>query len=240
MAATQLILLERVENLGQMGEIVSVKPGYARNFLLPQRKALRASKANVAYYEAQKKHLEAANIQKRGEAEKLAAKLGDFSVVILRQASEGGQLYGSVSTRDIAEAAMAAGVTIARDQVRLNQAYKTLGLFKVDVFLHAEVKIVLTVNIARTEEEAKIQAKTGRAVEAAAMKEAADAAAAEKAAFLEQDALAAEQAAAAQAAAIAEAEAKASAEKSAKRATKKAEKKSAETVDEAAAEETPE
>lgn len=236
MAQTQLILLERVENLGQMGEIVSVKPGYARNFLLPQSKALRASKANVAYFEAQKKQLEANNLAKKAEAEKLAAKLKDFSVVIIRQAAEGGQLYGSVTTRDIAEAATAAGVTLDRSQVRLNMAFKTLGLFNVDVFLHAEVKIPVVVNIARSEEEAKTQKKLGKAVAAGA--EATQNAAAEKSAFLDQEALTAEAQAEAAAAATAEADAKAQAEKSAKRAAKKATKKAddAEGTEDTAAE----
>lgn len=229
MAQTQVILLERVENLGQMGEIVSVKPGYARNFLLPQSKALRASKANVAYFETQKKQLEANNLAKKGEAEKLAEKLKDFSVVIIRQAAEGGQLYGSVTTRDIADAAKAAGVTMDRSQVRLNMAFKTLGLFAVDVFLHAEVKIPVVVNIARSEEEAKIQKKLGKAVIAGDSTPQQAPVSTEKAAFLDQDALNAEQQAAQTAQADAEATAKASAEKSAKRAAKKASKKTDDT-----------
>ncbi len=225
MAQTQIILLERVEDLGQMGDIVTVKPGYARNFLLPQAKALRASKANIAYFEAQKKQLEATNIAKRAEAEKLATKMKDFSVVVLRQAAEGGQLYGSVTTRDIAEAAATAGLTIDRAQVRLNQAFKTLGLFTLDVYLHPEVKIPVTVNIARSEEEAKLQKKMGKAVIAAEANDAANAGTPEKAAFLDQEALTAEEKAAAEAQAAAEADAKLAAEKSAKRAAKKASKK---------------
>lgn len=235
MAQTQIILLERVENLGQMGDVVGVKPGYARNFLLPQRKALRASKANMAYFEAQKKQLEANNIAKRGEAEKVAAKAKDLTVNIIRQAAEGGQLYGSVSTRDIAEAVTAGGFTIDRSQVRINQAFKTIGLFPVDVALHAEVKIVITINIARSEEEAKVQLKTGKAMvsdrngnqpQVEVSKEA----------LLDQDALAAETAANAEAAAAAEADAKVQAEKSAKRAAKKATKKADDAEGETAAE----
>jgi large subunit ribosomal protein L9 len=163
MANTQIILMQRVENLGQMGDIVSVKPGYARNYLLPAGKAMRATKSNIAYFETQKKLLETENLKKRSEAEAVASKMGNFSVVILRQASEGGQLYGSVTTRDIAEGAAKAGVSIDRTQIYLNQSFKTLGLFKVDVYLHPEVKIAITINVARTEEEAKVQAETGKA-----------------------------------------------------------------------------
>jgi len=163
MANTQIILMQRVENLGQMGDIVSVKPGYARNYLLPAGKAMRATKSNIAYFETQKKLLETENLKKRSEAEAVASKMGNFSVVILRQASEGGQLYGSVTTRDIAEGAAKAGVSIDRSQIYLNQSFKTLGLFKVDVYLHPEVKVAITINVARTEEEAKVQAETGKA-----------------------------------------------------------------------------
>ncbi len=163
MANTQIILMQRVENLGQMGDIVSVKPGYARNYLLPAGKAMRATKSNIAYFETQKKLLETENLKKRSEAEAVVSKMGNFSVVILRQASEGGQLYGSVTTRDIAEGAAKAGVSIDRSQIYLNQSFKTLGLFKVDVYLHPEVKVAITINVARTEEEAKVQAETGKA-----------------------------------------------------------------------------
>lgn len=175
MANTQIILMQRVENLGQMGDIVSVKPGYARNYLLPAGKAMRATKSNIAYFETQKKLLETENLKKRSEAEAVASKMGNFSVVILRQASEGGQLYGSVTTRDIAEGAAKAGVSIDRTQIYLNQSFKTLGLFKVDVYLHPEVKVAITINVARTEEEAKVQAETGKA----AVKKAEELAAAE-------------------------------------------------------------
>jgi large subunit ribosomal protein L9 len=227
MAQTQIILLERVEDLGQMGDVVAVKPGYARNYLLPKAKALRASKANLAYFEGQKKQLEAANLAKKAEAEKIAGKLKDLTVVILRQAAEGGQLYGSVSARDIAEASAAQGLTIDRSQVRVNQAFKTLGLFTVDIMLHPEVKVKATVNIARSEEEAKAQKKLGRAIVADAEGKMSleDTAAADKAAFLEQAALSAEAAQAAQAEQEAAQTAAERAEKSAKRAAKKANKK---------------
>lgn len=238
MANTQIILLERVENLGQMGDVVAVKPGFARNFLLPRNKALRANKTNLAYFEAQKKQLEAANLTKKAEAEKVAGKMKDFTVVIIRQAAEGGQLYGSVTTRDIAEAATAAGVTFDRTQVSINQAFKTLGLFPVDVYLHPEVKVVVTINIARSEEEAKLQKKLGRALVADAegkidTKAPVAPATPDKAAFLEESALTAEQQEAAAIQAAAEAAAAETAEKSAKRAAKKAAKKT-DDADEAA------
>jgi large subunit ribosomal protein L9 len=163
--ATQVILLERVEKLGSMGDVVAVKPGYARNYLLPQAKALRATKENVAYYEAQKSHLVKANSEKKGEAAKISKKVEGTKVVIVRQASEGGQLYGSVSSRDIAEAlAQESQQPITRGMVTLNTSFKTIGLFPVDVVLHPEVKVKITVNIARSADEAEIQAKTGKAV----------------------------------------------------------------------------
>ena len=164
MSQTQIILLERVENLGQMGEVVKVRPGYARNFLLPQGKALRATKENIAFFEAQKKSLEANNAKRKAEAEALAKKIGGLHVIVIRQASESGQLYGSVSSRDIIEAASADGVKLERSQVVINQAFKTIGLFQVPVALHPEVKIDITVNIARSSDEAKTQKDTGRAL----------------------------------------------------------------------------
>lgn len=163
--ATKLVLLERVENLGQMGDLVSVRPGYARNYLLPQKKALRASKENIAYFEAQKKSLEANNEKRKKEAEKLAAKLAGIKVPLIRQASEGGQLFGSVTARDIAsEVSAESGEKIERQMVQLNQNFKLVGLFPVDVVLHPEVKVQVTINIARSAEEAQIQAKTGKAL----------------------------------------------------------------------------
>ncbi len=167
--STQVILLERVEKLGELGEIVNVKPGYARNYLLPQKKALRASKENVAYFEAQKKTLEADNEKKRKEAEKFAKKIDGITVPVIRQASEAGQLFGSVNSRDIAAAVSEESKeTITRNMVDLNQNIKTIGLIPVAVVLHPEVKVEVIVNIARTVEEAEIQAKTGRALVAEA------------------------------------------------------------------------
>ena len=161
----QVILLERVERLGQLGEEVTVKPGFARNYLIPQGKALRATKDNVAYFEKERKAIEAANDKKREAAEKDAKKMDNLTVDLIRQASEGGQLYGSVAARDISEAVCAATeLTITRGQVDLNINLKTLGLFTVPVTLHPEVKVDVTVNIARTSDEAKIQRETGQAL----------------------------------------------------------------------------
>lgn len=157
----EIILLERVEKLGQMGEVVRVRDGFARNYLLPQGKALRASKENMARFENERGHLEARNLEQRQEAEGVAARMADFSVVLLRQAGESGQLYGSVSARDIAEASIEAGASINRQQVRLERPIKTLGLHAVRVDLHAEVSIEIQVNVARTEGEAEIQAGGG-------------------------------------------------------------------------------
>lgn len=159
MAAVELILLQRVEKLGQMGDVVKVKPGYARNFLLPQKKALRASKDNIAVFEKQRAQLEALNLKRREEAERIAERVIGMSVVIIRQAGESGGLYGSVSARDIAEASTAGGLTIARSQVVLEQPIKALGLTKVRVALHPEVYITITANIARSPEEAEKQAR---------------------------------------------------------------------------------
>lgn len=164
MSQTQIILLERVENLGLMGEVVKVRPGYARNFLLPQGKALRATKENIAFFESQKKTLEANNAKRKAEAEALSKKVAGLQVVIIRQASEGGQLYGSVSSRDIIDAANESGVALARNQVVINQAFKTLGVFAVPVVLHPEVKVDISVNIARSTDEAKTQKETGKAL----------------------------------------------------------------------------
>lgn len=161
----ELILLQRVEKLGQMGEVVKVKPGYARNYLLPQKKALRATKENRARFEADRAVLEAQNLKRREEAERVAERVAGLSVVLLRQAGEGGQLYGSVSARDIADAATAAGLQIGRAQVVLDRPIKGLGLETVRVLLHPEVSIPVTVNVARTPEEAEKQAR-GEAVAA--------------------------------------------------------------------------
>lgn len=165
MSSTQVILLERVEKLGELGEIVDVKPGYARNYLLPQKKALRASKSNIAYFEAQKKTLEADNEKKKKEAEKLAKKIDGVKVPVIRQASEAGQLFGSVNSRDIANAVSEeTKEAITRNMVDLNQNVKTIGLIPVEIVLHPEVKVEVVVNIARSTEEAQIQADTGRAL----------------------------------------------------------------------------
>jgi large subunit ribosomal protein L9 len=169
MAAVELILLQRVEKLGQMGEVVKVKPGFARNYLLPQKKAIRASKENMARFEAQRAQLEAQNLKRREEAERVAERVGGLSVVIIRQAGESGSLYGSVSSRDIAEACTAAGLTIERSQVLLDHPIKALGLRTVRVMLHPEVMLPVTVNVARSPEEAERQVRgeavTGEAAE---------------------------------------------------------------------------
>jgi large subunit ribosomal protein L9 len=162
MAAVELILLQRVEKLGQMGDVVKVKPGYARNFLLPQKKALRASKENLARFEQERVQLEAQNVKRREEAERLAERVGGLSVVIIRQAGESGSLYGSVSARDIADATTEGGLTVTRSQVVLLHPIKTLGLARVRVALHPEVSIPVTVNVARSQEEAERQARGER------------------------------------------------------------------------------
>ncbi|MCK5284691.1 MAG: 50S ribosomal protein L9 [Alphaproteobacteria bacterium] len=163
--ATQVILLERVEKLGGMGDVISVKSGYARNYLLPQKKALRASEQNIAYFEAQKKKLEAESVKGQKDAEKLAKKLSGIKVPLIRQASESGHLYGSVTSRDIAaEITEVSKETIRRDMVLLNQSFKSIGFYPVEISLHPEVKVEVTINIARSVEEAEIQAKTGHAL----------------------------------------------------------------------------
>ena len=159
MAAIELILLQRVEKLGQMGDIVKVKPGYARNFLLPQKKALRASKGNRAQFEEQRVQLVALNLKKREEAERLSERMAGLSVQIIRQAGESGSLYGSVSARDIADGVTASGLTVARSQIILEQPIKMLGLSTVRLVLHPEVSLPVTVNVARSVEEAEKQAR---------------------------------------------------------------------------------
>ena len=155
----QVILLERVEKLGQMGDEVKVKDGFARNFLLPHKKALRATKANREYFSTQKAQLEANNLERKKDAEAVAAKLKDKSFVLLRQAGDRGQLYGSVSPRDIADAITKGGFTVARTQVSLGKPIKMIGLVPVHVILHPEVKIGVTINVARNEDEAERQAR---------------------------------------------------------------------------------
>ena len=155
----QVILLERVEKLGQMGDVVKVKDGFARNFLLPKKKALRATKVNRTFFETQKAQLEARNLERKAEAEIIAKKLAGKSFVLLRQAGDRGQLYGSVSPRDISDVVSAGGFTIARTQVPLDKAIKSVGLVAVAVVLHPEVRVNVTINVARTDEEAERQAR---------------------------------------------------------------------------------
>jgi large subunit ribosomal protein L9 len=155
----QIILLQRIPKLGQMGDTVRVRDGYARNFLLPQGKAIRATEANREHFEAQRAQLEARNLEEKKEAEAVAGKLDGQSIVVIRQASERGQLYGSVSTRDIAEALTESGFNVARGQVELNAPIKTLGITEVPVRLHPEVTATVVVNIARTADEAERQAR---------------------------------------------------------------------------------
>jgi large subunit ribosomal protein L9 len=172
MAAVEVILLQRVEKLGQMGDVVKVKPGYARNFLLPTRRAIRASKENLARFEQQRAQLEAQNLKRREEAERVAERVHGLAVVVIRQAGESGSLYGSVTARDIAEACTAAGLSISRTQVVLDHPIKTLGVRQVRVVLHPEVVIQVGVNVARSLEEAERQAR-GETVSAREEEEAA-------------------------------------------------------------------
>jgi len=169
----QIVLLERVEKLGHMGDVVNVKEGYARNFLLPQGKALRATKANLARFEAERAQIEARSAAAKAEAEKVAADLDGKQFVIIRSASEGGSLYGSVSPRDMAEAAIAAGFQVERTQVRLDKPVKELGLHTMSVQLHPEVIVTVTANVARSQEEADIQAQGKSIAELRAEEEAA-------------------------------------------------------------------
>ncbi len=175
----QVILLERVEKLGRMGDVVTVKDGYARNFLLPQGKALRATKANLEYFEKQREELERKNAEARAAAEKDAEKMEGAKLTLIRAAGEAGQLYGSVSTRDIANAVSEElAVAVVRNQVILDKPIKMIGLHDVTVRLHPEVTVTVTVNVARTEEEAELQAKgeilTGSAAEREEAREAAE------------------------------------------------------------------
>jgi large subunit ribosomal protein L9 len=157
----QIVLLERVEKLGQMGDVVRVRDGFARNFLLPQKKALRATKENLARFEKERVQLEARNLELKREAEQVAAKMDGQRVVIVRQAGDTGQLYGSVSNRDVATAIIEAGFSIDRRQVQLGQPIKTLGLTPVRIVLHPEVSVTIQVNIARSAADAEVQASTG-------------------------------------------------------------------------------
>lgn len=182
----QVILLERVAKLGQMGDVVRVKDGFARNYLLPKGKALRATKENRARFENMKVELEARNLEQKGEAEKIARKLDGRSFTVLRQAAEGGQLYGSVSPRDLAALVGEQGFAIARAQVALNTPIKTIGLHKVPISLHPEIEVMIQVTVARNADEA---ARIARGEDVAAVREeaeeAAEAAAAAAEAFFE-------------------------------------------------------
>jgi large subunit ribosomal protein L9 len=169
----QVILLERVAKLGQMGEVVTVKDGYARNFLLPQKKAMWASEANIKAFEAQKAQLEANNLETKKEADKMAAKLDGQKFVVIRAASDGGALYGSVTTRDAADAAKEAGFTLDRRQIHMPQPIKDLGLHELEVRLHPEAEVTIVLNVARSVEEAQLQAQGKTIQELAAEEEAA-------------------------------------------------------------------
>ena len=167
-------LLERIAKLGQMGDVVRVRDGYARNYLLPQGKALRANEANRQRFEREKVQLEARNLEARREAEAVAEKLGGQTFVVIRQAGETGQLYGSVATRDVAETADEAGFTIERRQVRLDRAIKTIGMHEVMITLHPEVEVPITMNVARSTDEAERQARGEDLTRPDAMMEAED------------------------------------------------------------------
>jgi large subunit ribosomal protein L9 len=155
----EVILLERISRLGQMGDTVKVKDGFARNFLLPQGKALRANAANKNKFEGQRAQLETRNLERKSEAQQIADLLDGKSFIVVRSAGETGQLYGSVSTRDISEIVTAEGFSVSRNQVELNQPIKTIGLTNVAIALHPEVEVTITLNIARTADEAERQAK---------------------------------------------------------------------------------
>jgi len=175
----QVVLMERIEKLGQMGDVVNVKPGYARNFLLPQKKALRATKDNLARFEQERAQLEAQNLERRQEAEKVAESMADISVTLIRQAGESGQLYGSVTARDLSDAISQAGATVDRKQIVMDKVIKALGLHAIKVQLHPEVAITVSANVARSEEEATAQIAAGRMVSTEEIREAEEAAEAE-------------------------------------------------------------
>ena len=162
----EVILLERIEKLGQMGDVVNVKTGFARNYLLPQNKALRKTKQNLSRFESERAQLEADNLTRKNEAENIAGKLENMNVTIIRAAGETGQLYGSVTSRDIAESVTKAGISINKNQVILNRALKVLGLEPIRISLHPEVSVEVTANIARNKEEAEQQLSQGYAVSA--------------------------------------------------------------------------
>lgn len=170
----EVVLLERIEKLGQMGDVVRVKDGYARNFLLPQQKALRATKGNLERFETERAQLEARNLELKKEAEAVAAKLDGEGFIIIRSASEAGNLYGSVTSRDIADASTEGGFTVDRRQIVLDRPVKELGLHDVRVVLHPEVAATIKVNVARSKEEAEIQAAGKSIAELRAEEEAAE------------------------------------------------------------------
>jgi large subunit ribosomal protein L9 len=180
----EVILMQRIEKLGQMGDVVSVKPGFARNYLLPQKKAMRATKENLSHFESQRAQLEAENLKRREEAERVAKDLEGMTVTLIRQAGESGQLYGSANARDVAEAITAKGVTVDRGQIDLGAVIKVLGLHKVRVRLHPEVIVTVTANVARSEEEARMQIESGSVVSAEQLRQAEDAAEAEREALV--------------------------------------------------------
>ncbi|MGI9392543.1 MAG: 50S ribosomal protein L9 [Parvibaculales bacterium] len=155
----EIVLLERIEKLGQMGDVVKVRDGYARNFLIPQGKALRANKQNLEHFEKERTQLEARNLKLKGEAEQIAKKLDGSDFIAIRQSSESGQLYGSVSSRDIAALVTEGGASIQRGQIYLSHPIKALGVYKVSVSLHPEVNVEIEVNVARSSEEAERQAR---------------------------------------------------------------------------------
>jgi large subunit ribosomal protein L9 len=170
----QVILLERVAKLGQMGDVVDVKPGFARNYLLLQGKALTASKENIASFENQKAQLEAQNLETKKEAEAMADRLGGQQFIVIRQASDGGNLYGSVTTRDAADVATSEGFTLDRKQVIIRAPIKMLGLHEVEIHLHPEVMVTISLNVARSPEEAELQA-SGKSIQELAAEEEAQA-----------------------------------------------------------------
>ena len=169
-----VILLERVEKLGNLGEIVSVKPGYARNFLLPQGKALRSSKENLARFEAERAGIEKLNEEKKDEARGRADGMEGHKFVVIRQASDSGNLYGSVSTRDVADALSGDGFAVSRSQIELDKPIKELGLHEIRVVLHPEVNVTVTANVARSDEEAELQAQGKSIADLRAEEEAAE------------------------------------------------------------------
>lgn len=171
----EVVLLERVEKLGQMGDVVSVKDGYGRNFLLPKGKALRATKGNLARFEAEKAQLEARNLELKKEAEAVAAKMDGQQFVAIRSASDAGSLYGSVNSRDIAELMTADGFSVHRNQLVLDKPVKELGIHELRIILHPEVSATVEINVARSQDEAELQAQGKSIQELRAEEEAAEA-----------------------------------------------------------------